>query len=105
MEYSLSTPGSISEACPRIRTPDAPINQKIVEMGDDNQRRGIPITKRPVYRCFCVMVCSPNCAASGAVKEDNKLSVKSKRRNVNNIPKRLIAAKPSTRKAREISRR
>lgn len=67
LEYSLSTPGSISEACPRIRTPDAPISQKIVEMGDDNQRRGIPITKSPVYRCFCVTVCSPNCVASGAV--------------------------------------
>jgi hypothetical protein len=103
LAYSLSTPGSITEACPRIKTPDAPINQKMVEMGDDNQRRGIPITKRPVYRCFCVTVCSPNCVASGAVKEE-KLSIEDQITNVN-IPKRLIAAKPSTRKAREIRRR
>lgn len=53
-------------ACPRMRIPEAPTNQKKVPMGDDSQRRGMPITNSPVYKCFWVTVCSPNCVASGA---------------------------------------
>jgi hypothetical protein len=40
--------------------------QNTVENGADHQSAGMPRTKRPVYRCFCVMVCSPTCVASGA---------------------------------------
>jgi hypothetical protein len=41
-------PGSTTVAWPRIITDDAPTSQKNVEMGEDHQRRGSPITKRPV---------------------------------------------------------
>jgi hypothetical protein len=44
----------------------APMIQNTVENGADHQSAGMPRTKRPVYRCFCVMVCSPTCVASGA---------------------------------------
>jgi len=46
--YSLSTPGSIILACVRMSTPEAPTNQKKVPRGEENQRRGRPITKSPV---------------------------------------------------------
>ena len=46
--YSLSIPGSIMVAWPRMRTAEAPTSQKKVLNGDANQRSGMPITKRPV---------------------------------------------------------
>ena len=36
------------QACPRMRMPEAPINQKKVPTGEASQSMGIPITKRPV---------------------------------------------------------
>lgn len=59
VEYSLSIPGSIKHACPRIRQDDAPTSQKKVMKGDESHNKGMPITKRAVYRDFWVMTWSP----------------------------------------------
>ena len=54
LAYSLSTPGSMILACKKMRKPEAPTSQKNVPSGEDHQRRGRPMTNRPVYRDFCV---------------------------------------------------
>lgn len=41
-------PGSMIVAWPRMRMAEAPTSQKKVLKGDETQRRGMPITKRPV---------------------------------------------------------
>jgi hypothetical protein len=46
---------------------DAPISQKNVPNGPAHQSMGMPIANRVVYKCFWVIVCSPNCVASGAI--------------------------------------
>ena len=48
LAYSLSTPGSISAACPRMRHEEAPTSQKNIMNGEESQRRGRPMTKRAV---------------------------------------------------------
>ena len=63
-------PGSITVACPRMRTDEAPTSQKNVPIGEDHQRSGRPMTKRAVYSDFCVITWSPTCIGSGAVERD-----------------------------------
>jgi len=43
-------------------------SQKKVATGEAHHKRGKPITNSAVYKCFWVMVCSPNCVDSGAIK-------------------------------------
>lgn len=83
--YSLSTPGSINTAWPKIKIADEPTNQKKVDTGEAIHKSGRPITKSAVYRDFWVIMWSPTCIGSGA-----------------NL---LMAAKPPARKARAIRRR
>lgn len=98
--YSLSTPGSRKYACPMIRMPEAPTNQKRVPKGDDIQRRGIPMTNKPVYKCFWVMLCSPICVASGAGRKVLINGIRGEGEELD-APNLLIAANPKTRKKRE----
>lgn len=64
--YSLSIPGSMSAAWKMMINEDAPTNQKNVPSGDDHHNRGMPMTKRVMYKDFCVIVVSPNCICAGA---------------------------------------
>jgi hypothetical protein len=42
------------EAWTTMRRPEAPMIQNMVARGEAYHKRGIPITKRPVYRDFWV---------------------------------------------------
>jgi hypothetical protein len=86
-----------------MRTDEAPTSQKNVLIGEDHQRSGRPMTKRAVYSDFCVITWSPTCIGSGAVKRD--VGGEGQGGGRRDVPNLFIAAKPPTRKPREISRR
>lgn len=50
---------SIILAWPRIVTAEAPINQRIVEIGEAKNPRGMAIIIKPVYSCEDVKVTTP----------------------------------------------
>ena len=83
-----------------MTTPDAPTSQKKVMTGEAIHSIGRPMTKRPVYRCFCVMVCSPNCTGSAAGERVSKQMLSQE----DNQPNLLMAAKPPTKKTMAMSR-
>lgn len=47
-EYSLSTPGSMSDAWPRMRKSEEPKTQKSTLKGEAHQTSGMPTTNRMV---------------------------------------------------------
>lgn len=69
--YSLSTPGSMSMAWPRMRMADEPTSQKKTEKGDAMKSIGRPMTKRAMYMVFWVMTVLPTSSGSGPVRDND----------------------------------
>jgi hypothetical protein len=75
LAYSDSTPGSIKEACPRIKIADEPTSQKKTDTGEENHSMGMPITNKPVYNDFCVITWPANCKGSVAASQRSHLTL------------------------------